>query len=363
MAGIVNRVDESPDPPLEADVDELIIRVLSGTASHFEAERLKRWRGQSPENEMAYQDMAQVWKLTTPENPGEVPPGPDLEEILVRAQSAGLPLQAEGKTRPMAGDPKPRTRTPGARAGRWLPPGRWWLLAASLAALSLGISLTRTLGPTPLAVHQAPPDQTLMVNLPDGSLVKLAEGARLQEWEGEGERVVSLEGRAFFAVARDEDRPFEVRASGGRVRVLGTRFELRAQPEDLRTVVIEGRVEVSNQEGAVEVGPGEVALAREDTPPSISTPQDVYDLLQWPDGLLVFQATPMKLVVEEVSRFFQRPLMVDGGPMEDRRITAWFQGESFQEVAEALCQAAGAVCRQDDGGLRIGDPRGEGRTP
>jgi transmembrane sensor len=317
-------------------MDELIIRMLSGAASPFEKERLKRWREEAPENEARFRDMARVWELTGPEPPVTVPRTPPVEVIIATARARAAP------PRPLA------------------LPRRWWLLAASVAALSLGVQLFRPRGPEPMAVYQAAAGQTLTVNLRDGSFARLAEGARLEEWEAGPRRLVSLEGQAFFAVARDSARPFVVRTSTGQVRVLGTRFELRSDPGSLRTVVVEGRVEVSNPEGMVEVGAGEMALAQLGAPPAATTPEDIYALLDWPDGTLVFQSTPLKAVAGEVTRFFGRPLVVTGAAMEGRRITAWFQGESFDEVAEALCQAAGAVCRGEGGGVAMEAPHETG---
>jgi transmembrane sensor len=315
-------------------MDDLIIRMLSGAASSFEEERLKRWREEAPENEARFRDMARVWDLTGPESPRTVPRPLSVDTII-------------------AGAPAPPRRLMATTRG-------WWLLAASVAALSLGVQLFRPRGPEPVAVYQAAAGQTLTVNLRDGSFARLAEGSRLEEWEVEARRVVSLEGQAFFAVARDTAKPFLVRTPEGQVRVLGTRFELRSEPGSLRTVVVEGRVEVSNPEGTVEVGAGEMALARSGAPPAATTPDDIHALLDWPAGTLVFQGTPLKAVAEEVTRFFGRPLVVTGATMEGRRITAWFLGESFDEVAVALCQAAGAMCRGEGAGVTMDAPHEAG---
>jgi len=321
-------------------VDDLIIRVLGGIASPFEEERLRRWREESPDNDATFRELARVWELTAPEGLPEVPRIPDIDAIIARADAQ--------PAHPAASPPasSPARRIPTFRRG-------WWILAASVAALSLGVQLMRARGPEPVASYQAPGDQTLTVNLRDGSFVRLAAGARLQEWDEASGRQVSLEGRAFFAVAKDSGRPFRVRTLAGQVRVLGTRFELRSEAGSLRAVVVEGRVEVSNEEGTVEVEAGDMALARPGAPPSTTTPADLYGLLDWPQGLLVFQGTPLRQVAQEVTRYFGRPLTVQGETIEDRRITAWFQGESFDEVADALCQAAGAVCRGENGGIAM----------
>jgi ferric-dicitrate binding protein FerR (iron transport regulator) len=112
-------------------------------------------------------------------------------------------------------------------------------------------------------------------------------------------------------------------------------------------------VEVSNPGGTVEVGPGQVCLVESGGQPEVTVADDVYALLSWSDGILVYQATPLSQVAEEVSRHYGRPLRVADPNLARRRITAWFLEEPFEEVAEALCQAAGAVCRVDGTGVSM----------
>jgi ferric-dicitrate binding protein FerR (iron transport regulator) len=68
-------------------------------------------------------------------------------------------------------------------------------------------------------------------------------------------------------------------------------------------------------------------------------------------------------VAEEVSRHFGRSLQVVGEEIQNRRVTAWFGTERFEEVAESLCLVTGAVCdfsgagasmtvQREDGGIR-----------
>jgi transmembrane sensor len=210
-----------------------------------------------------------------------------------------------------------------------------------------------------LASHEAPSGEDLTVTLTDGSFARLASGSRLEEWESEGTRRVSLEGRAFFAVARDETRPFVVQAGSGEIQVLGTRFEVGpagdADTEEVRVVVVEGRVAVSNPAGSVEVPAGSVGWMRSGEPPVSEASDDVYSLLDWADGTLVFHGSPLAQVAQEITRHYGRSLSVSEEELGARRITAWFQGDPFEEIAEALCMVAEAVCRIDGSGVQM-DP-------
>lgn len=313
-------------------MDELIIRVLSGSASSFEVERLERWREESPENERTYQEALQVWGLTTPEAVVPASGPPPVEEVLERAareRGVVLPLR---RSRPRA----------------WAALG---LLAASVAALALGIGVVGNRGPEVLATHDAAGTASTTVALADGSFVRLAPGSRLREWAGEETRDVSLEGKAFFAVARDETRPFVVHAGGGTVEVLGTRFQVDTGEDFSETVVVEGLVRVTNGRGSVEVPAGSSARQERGREPTVQTEEDVYALLDWPNGTLVFQGTPLAQVAREVSRHYGLTLQPVGPELANRRITAWFQGEAFEDVAESLCLVTEAVCTPSDTGI------------
>jgi len=314
-------------------VDDLITRVLGGNASPFEVERLKRWRGKTRDNERHFQEVARIWDLTAPELAMSVSDPPPVEAVLESSVPTSL------------------RRFRGLRGSL----GRWGLLAASLAAVAVGIRVVGDAGSQPYATYQAPDRGSLTVTLADGSFVRLAPGSRLDEFDTEDRREVSLEGRGFFAISRDETRPFIVRSGPGEVRVLGTRFELSEEAGGgMRTVVVEGRVAVASSDGSVEIGAGEMARVTAGSPPMASEPEDVYALLDWPDGILVFQGTRLSQVAEEVSRHFRRPIEVVGEEFGDRRVTAWFGTETFDEVTESLCLVTGAVCGSSGDGVTMG---------
>jgi len=320
-------------------VDELIINVLMESASPFDRERLRRWRDAAPENEEYYQETARVWGLTAPE-PVVPASGPSpVEEIL-----AAAPLLFPDAAKSEAPESS-RRRFPWVAAG---------LLAASVTAIGLGLQWIGSSGRHPLNEYRAALDETRTVTLEDGSFVRLAQGSHLQEWEGEERREVSLEGRAFFAVARNESRPFVVRTELGEVRVLGTRFQVDTEGDEVEILVVEGLVSASNDEGSVEVPAGSLAGMADGALPWAREVDDPLALMDWPGGVLVFHATALAQVVEEVSRQYGRPIRIDAPELSQRRVTAWFQGEPFEAVAESLCIVTEAVCRTDADGVHMG---------
>jgi len=63
------------------------------------------------------------------------------------------------------------------------------------------------------------------------------------------ERNVSLEGNAYFDVAKDATKAFVISTAKAKVKVLGTRFYINNKGENEYVDLIEGRVEVENANG------------------------------------------------------------------------------------------------------------------
>lgn len=85
--------------------------------------------------------------------------------------------------------------------------------------------------------------------LPDGSSVWLNSGSQLTyttEFEKGKTREVTLKGEAFFDVVKNAQRPFIIHTDKLDVKVLGTRFNVKAYPGDktTETSLIRGKVEV-----------------------------------------------------------------------------------------------------------------------
>lgn len=129
----------------------------------------------------------------------------------------------------------------------------WWglaLVAAALLAVLVGILASQQRATQ--SVDEAPAvatDQSSNVELADGSTVSPLGDATFSVAVEEEKRVaVALnDGKARFAVTRNEEREFEVRAGDVRVVVVGTRFLVANEPEQ------GGRISVTVEEGVVDV--------------------------------------------------------------------------------------------------------------
>jgi transmembrane sensor len=150
-----------------------------------------------------------------------------------------------------------------------------------------------------------------MFRLPDGTRVVLGVASTLRypaAFAG-GARDVSLEGEAYFQVVHDERREFTVRAGNLVAKDLGTEFTVRAYREDAgaRVVVREGRVAIraagADTAAVRVVAPGQLGQMDAAGQPTVQ-PADTAVFFAWTDGRLVFDRTPLREALPELSRWF-----------------------------------------------------------
>lgn len=321
-------------------MDELITRSLQGRTTPDEERHLLAWRQELPANERRYQDVARVWDLTAVLEPsvraGEVParvlPGPALVDV---------------------GQPGPAVR----RRLRWLP---WGIAAASL--IGMGVAFRQRIvpdrgpvvGELRAAVFETRADQTQSIPLADGTVVRLAPSSRLQVLDVPGAREVWLEGRAYFAVAKQAGRPFTVRSRAGTAKVLGTRFELLVRERRVDLIVAEGRVALAGPSGEVKVGAGQGSAVVDGTVAPVETVTDVDGHLAWVGRFLVFEAAPLDRVAAELERVYGARVEFSEGAPTKRLVTGWFSDQGLVEVVSAICLVVKAACSVQDSVVTIG---------
>ena len=143
------------------------------------------------------------------------------------------------------------------------------------------------------------------VVLPDGTEIALAPGSMLS-YKEKAPRAVKLDGKAYFEVARNEAVPFEVKADGAYVKVLGTKFLVDASGESKEVYVTEGKVlfaRNSDSEGVVLTKDMQASLSESDDIPVIAEVADV-NTLAWQRGTFIFDQTPLKDVLGCLSGYY-----------------------------------------------------------
>ena len=354
--------DESP-----TDMDAVIIRSLQGRATAQEQEELRVWMHAEPAHAGRYEELRKVWALV-----GVVDPIRPYEEIpnarwLVRRAEAAAPTKARttgdgGMGHGPGDEPRGRARSPriSARgtARSWRRPAAGLALAAGLAAVAFATGLLLDgegdPGPWDGGVLRTAAGQGAVMELAQGSSVRVGPDSRLELEEVESETVARLDGRAFFSVTDEDSRSFRVVTPEGEATVLGTRFEVRSEAGEFRVVVTDGSVRVASGEDEVELGEGEMSRSVAGGPLTREVPEDLAVLLDWLDDVLVFRATPLEEVLAEFERRYGvEAVLLDEG-LQEMTITATFADEPWEEVGQVLCELIAATCVVEDDTLRVG---------
>ena len=145
------------------------------------------------------------------------------------------------------------------------------------------------------------------VILPDGTDVTLASGASLS-YRMKAIREVKMEGKVFFDVARDEERPFEIKAESAFVKVLGTEFMVDASKAGAAKVYVEeGKVffaKAKDSEGVI-LTDGMGARVEEGDPVPVVDADPDANSIAWKRGTFIFDQTPLKEVLTCLSDYYK----------------------------------------------------------
>lgn len=186
--------------------------------------------------------------------------------------------------------------------------------------------------------------QVKQIVLPDGSRVWLNAGSKLiyNTEFSDSIRGVSLEGEAFFDIATDSLRPFEVRSGSVFTRVLGTSFNIRAYgQETVEVSVATGIVRVSHPDfETVSLTPGK--QLRGDPTRNLweTRAVDIENLLVWREGKFVYDGIPLGKLAPELERKYNVSIIFEDSSTQKCKIngkpgtgTVWELLDSYKFIS------------------------------
>jgi len=191
-----------------------------------------------------------------------------------------------------------------------------------------------------------PEGRRFNVVLSDGTLVFLNSGSTFKfpvSFSNKGERQVFLEGEGYFSVTRDEKHPFIVNTEDIAVRVLGTKFNVRAYQNDsqVKTTLVKGSVNVrSNQfpENQVMISPGEAAFFTEADQTMTVDKVILGNDVAWIDNRLLFIDEPFSEIQKKIERSYGVKIVNQNKKLNDVHFFGDFdiQQEGVEDVLDAF---------------------------
>lgn len=199
--------------------------------------------------------------------------------------------------------------------------------------------------------------QQLHIDLNDGSKVLLNTNSALDVAYTSSQRTVSLlQGEAFFNVAKDTKRPFDVETHQGTVRVVGTRFAVQHTEADTVITVLEGKVALGDKsdsstfEQAVLLSPNQQTTFAETKLGLKPKAVDAEKNLSWRKQHLVFRGQPLRDVVEELNRYSNTVIVLGDASLANKNVTAVIQLGEKGVTAETLGSALQLNVTKDNSG-------------
>jgi ferric-dicitrate binding protein FerR (iron transport regulator) len=319
---------------------EVIRRSLRNRASEAELSELRSWREADGSNESRYQELARLIELTDDTlSEAATPPVPSGSDLVRRAELRRRPGRERSRGRSWH------------RAAIW----GWGAGGATLAAAAIAwVLLTRSTAVDPALDPGAGefttgPGESATVVLADGTVVRLAPDSRLRVPTVTPTREVFLDGTAYFAVVKMPEHPFRVRSQAGDAVVLGTRFELQVRGEDLRLVVVDGRVALGSEGKPVVVQGGEMSRVSNGTTLDPVEVGDARAMLPWLDRFIVFQSTPLSEAARDLERAYGVRIEVRDSTLAAQTLTGWYADREFDDMLGIVCGVLEASCTFENG--------------
>lgn len=166
-----------------------------------------------------------------------------------------------------------------------------------------------------------------VVQLADGSSVRLDTASRIRVRFDKGHRFVDLEsGQALFTVAHDAIRPFLVRAGEARVTAVGTVFDVQREGAGASVTLVSGIVDLgAGRNGKILQRMAAGHQARVTADGAVTRPVDVETETSWTQGRIVFRDTPLRQAVAEVNRYLTDPVELDGAVRNTASVNGVFK--------------------------------------
>ena len=177
------------------------------------------------------------------------------------------------------------------------------------------------------------------VVLSDGTKVILNAGTTLSYPAAfvSGQREVKVNGEAFFEVSHDKEHPFIVSAENVKVKVLGTKFNVKAYDDDdnIEVTLAEGKVGVGlDTKNLIQIMPGQQIKASHRF---IKREVRLQSYTSWICGKFYFTNYPLEKIAKQLERSFNVRIQILGNDLRNAAFTGDFvRGENIDQILRVM---------------------------
>ena len=199
------------------------------------------------------------------------------------------------------------------------------------------------------------------VSLPDGTKVQMGPGSRLTypaSFSGKT-REVTLNGQAFFDVAKNREKPFIVRTEDMSVQALGTAFELFSYEMDnkIETILLNGKIKVGISDKGTKrvkeylVSPDEKLVLDRQTGEVMKQAVNADKYTAWrKQKMLSFENEKLTMIIPRLEQWYGRKVMCQKDLAEKYRFTFKVRDESLEKILFMIKASSPLIYTQMESG-------------
>jgi ferric-dicitrate binding protein FerR (iron transport regulator) len=280
---------------------ELLARYFSGECSSEKKKLIESWMRADPKNKIEFDNLGKIWSVSEVQNKNW-----NAHEALKKVSERIDKKLPERKSLII--------RYPIVKIFRYA--AVFLIIAASTLIISR-ILLNQSV---PVITEVLVPNGTTKeIIFPDNSKVFLDAGSFLTYSDRFGEKLreVNLEGEGYFEITGNPQIPFIVHAGDAVIKVIGTKFNVRAWKSShmVKVVVEEGKVlfcsRDDSEDKSVIIAKNQLSTLPENGKPQKPQVVDVNQYLGWMNHAMDFHNVPLNEILQQLERWYNLTINID----------------------------------------------------
>ena len=296
-------------------LENIISKYLLNKTDQLELDQLKAWQAEGQDNVRALEDMQKIFSL-------------DMSGYKsYNTQNAWDKIESK-----ISEEQPENSNTKVFQLKRWIMTG-----AAIIGLLAATTMVWQQYTPDSYATQYVTTDIHQSANLPDESVVSLDRATTLNliSEDFEQNRALSLSGRAFFEVAKDEKHPFTVTLPQGKIPVIGTQFSISTIDNIEEIYVTEGHVRYDIADRSFDLRAGDYIKVLDGD--VIRVPMKDENYLSWKNGKLVLSDVNIATAIKNLATHYQAKITLSPDvELVDCKISTTLDQETLKEALEEL---------------------------
>jgi transmembrane sensor len=316
-------------------MDELLVKYLLGETSAAEEHSVLQWINAHPDNKRYFDHFKLIWaESKNLEQKSTVDENKAWERFKQNVTQHGQPT-VEDNVVPF----EPRKKS------------GIYKMAAAVALLVIGSFAIYFFNYNSGDIVLASADKVLIDTLPDGSVITLNKNSTLAYAKNFNTKTrnVKLTGEAFFDVAPNKQKPFEITVDEVKVHVVGTSFNIKSTAEETEVIVETGIVKVGVENNTVKLLPKQKVLVRKNNA-ELKVQSNLDDLYNYyHTKKFICNNTPLYQLTDALSNAYNTKITISGETSRNLRLTTTFKEMSLNDILKVITETFNLKIEQRNG--------------